>query len=154
MNSTGVLRHMTQEKNNLMSPLTHPLRQASYDTQTDGKTESSQLSWCSRRKALSWMNKHFTLAISRKQEFGIGYLYKVPFLIRAASEWLTFCVFIPLFSNKLFPTALDKLIGKRLPACVQDIYKHTSNHQSIFTPREKLSHLFLYICAPKCSFDG
>lgn len=59
MNSTGVLRHMTQEKNNL----THPLRQASYDRLTDGKTH---LSCCICRKALSWMNKHFILAIPRK----------------------------------------------------------------------------------------
>lgn len=63
MNSTGVLRHMTQEKNNLVSLLTHPLRQAPYDTLTDGKTH---LSCCIRRKVRSWMNKHFILAISRK----------------------------------------------------------------------------------------
>jgi len=44
VNSTGVLRHMTQEKNNLMATLTHPLSQASYDTQTDGKNTSSPLS--------------------------------------------------------------------------------------------------------------
>lgn len=39
VNSTGVLRHMTQEKNNLMSALS----QASYDTRADGETASSPL---------------------------------------------------------------------------------------------------------------